>query len=376
VRILVVGGGIGGLTLAIALRQQGLRPEIVERAPGWSPAGAGIVLGINAMRLMRRLGVAAALAARGVVVGRGAITDAAGSVLSAMDLREFAGDGQPGIAIHRAALHEVLAGALRDIPVRHRTTPRRILADGDPVTVELDDGSRQAYDLVVGADGIRSFVRDAAFGPNPPIYSGYTCWRLVVQQPAEVDGTVEMWGRGRRFGLVPIGDGQIYCFATLNAPAETPDPPAGRLERFRAVFAEFRGAVPAVLAQLMRPEELIHNDLEEVRQSPWYRGRIVLLGDAAHASTPNMGQGAAMAIEDAIVLAEEVGRAQALGDALAAYVRRRLPRAGWVQEQSRRIGRVGQLEHPAACWLRNTLVRLTPQRVAAANLRRLFEQPI
>ncbi|MGH2499104.1 MAG: FAD-dependent monooxygenase, partial [Candidatus Limnocylindria bacterium] len=237
------------------------------------------------------------------------------------------------------------------------------------------DGSQADYDLVVGADGIRSAVRELAFGANPPRYAGYTCWRGVVKCPAGVDRQIEMWGRGRRFGLVPIGNGLLYFFATKNAPPAEPDSLAGRVERFRAGFAAFGGHVPDVLAQLERPDGLLRNDLEEVVQWPWARDRVVLTGDAAHASTPNMGQGAAMALEDAVVLADELAK-RPLAEALPAWVARRRRRALFIQTQSRRIGWMGQLEHPLACALRDLAVRALPDRLAARTLDRLLAQEV
>lgn len=374
--MLIVGGGIGGLTLASALRQRGVEPQIIERAPAWAPVGAGIVLSVNAMRVLRALGMADALAARGCVVQRAAVADSNGKVIVNLDIRAAGEEGDSSVAIHRAALHEVLCAAVDGTPLRLGTTFAALDFRGQEVAVRFTDGTSSEYDLVVGADGLRSQVRDVVFGTNPPRYSGYTCWRLVVPAPPGLSHPVEMWGRGKRFGLVPIGDRLVYCYATANAPPATPDAPEARVERFRVAFGGFGGAVPAVLRRIERPEQLMQNDIEEVIQTPWHRGGVVLLGDAAHASTPDLGQGAAMAIEDAAVLAEELGRGQPLARALAAYTRRRAARVRRVQDQSRRLGRVGQWQSALACALRDRLLRLLPARAAAASLRRLIDAPI
>jgi 2-polyprenyl-6-methoxyphenol hydroxylase-like FAD-dependent oxidoreductase len=184
-----------------------------------------------------------------------------------------------------------------------------------------------------------------------------------------------MWGRGRRFGLVPLTRDRVYCFAVANAPVGEPDPEHGRVERFRTRFGGFGGDVPAVLEQIERPEQLIHNDLEEIEQTPWQRDRVVLVGDAAHAVTPNMGQGAAMALEDTAVLAEMLAEKRPLAETLAAWEARRRPRVRFVQRQSRRIGRVAHRQGRAACAVRNGLLRLTPDRAAAAALARLVGRP-
>ena len=375
-KILIVGGGIGGLTAARALRRAGFRPQVIERAPAWAPVGAGIALGVNAMRVLDRLGAGAAVAARGRAVERGEIADRRGRPLAAMDIASSAPGETRSVAIHRAALHEALYESIGDTPVRLGTTPAAIDAEADRPRVELSDGTGDEYDLVVGADGLRSQVRDLVFGANPPRYAGYTCWRLIVPGVAGIDYPLEMWGAGRRFGLVPIGDGLLYCFATSNAPAQEADPEDGRLQRFRKRFEDFGGAVPAVLERLKRPEQLLHNDIEDVVQAPWHRRRVVLLGDAAHAVTPNLGQGAAMAIEDAAVLAESLAGVAPLEAALAAYESRRRRRVEWVQSRSRRLGRVAQWQSPFACAARNTLLRLLPAGASSSGLRRLFDEPI
>ncbi len=375
-RILIVGGGIGGLALAAALRRASLLPDLVERAPVWAPLGAGIVLSANAMRALRAAGLADAVAARGEPIPRAEITDARGRALSTVDLGEINRRYGGGCALHRAELHDALLAGCNKAGIRLGVVPVALDPREHEVRVKLSDGTEQAYALVVGADGIRSGLRDLVFGAVAPRYSGYTCWRMVVRRPAGLDRQLEMWGRGRRFGLVPLTRGRAYCFSTANAPAGTSDPADGRIERFRARFRDFGGFVPEVLAALERPDELIHNDLEEVVHEPWWRGRVVLIGDAAHASTPNMGQGAAMALEDAAVLAELVAKGGAPHELLAAWEARRRPRARFVQNQSRRIGRVGQLEGRLTCAARNALMRAIPDRLAASALERLLAQEI
>jgi len=378
--VLIVGGGIAGLALARALERAGVPWELLERAPAWAPLGAGIVLGTNAMAVMRRLGLDEEILARGHVLGEMAITDARGRVLGRTHLARVAERFGPSVAIHRATLHEVLAKAAGD-RARLGATVASLEPREGCVRVRRDDGTESERALVVGADGLRSLTRELLFGEVAPAYAGYTCWRLVVERPPGFTRAQEMWGHGRRFGIVPIDDGsRVYCFAVANAPAGTPDPEAGRVERFRARFAGFGGPVPAVLEQRIEPAQLLHHDLEEVVHRPWYRGRVVLVGDAAHGMTPNMGQGAAMALEDVAVLAELLATPGALDDgldaALAAWMERREPRVRWVQDQSRRIGRVAQWEGRAACALRNTLVRRLPDRANERALVRMAEQPI
>jgi 2-polyprenyl-6-methoxyphenol hydroxylase-like FAD-dependent oxidoreductase len=372
-RILIVGGGIAGLSLATALRRAGRHAELIERAPTWNPLGAGIVLSVNAMAVMRRLGLADEIAAIGQPLGRASITNAGGSPLGATDLAALEARFGSTYAVHRAELHSVLLGGAGDTSVRLGTTVDTLRVDGARAQVRTSDGREAEYDLVVGADGIHSSVRGQLWPERLPAYAGYTCWRMVVPRPAGVDATVEMWGRGRRFGLVALTRDRVYGFAVANAPPggepESPD-------AIRTRFAEFGGAVPAVLAQIREPGQLIHSDLEELPPGPWFRGPVVLVGDAAHALTPNMGQGAAMALEDVAVLAELLEGGLRLAEILALWHARREPRVRFVQNQSRRIGRVGQWGHPWLCALRNAALRALPDRLAAAALERIAAQPL
>jgi 2-polyprenyl-6-methoxyphenol hydroxylase-like FAD-dependent oxidoreductase len=373
---LIVGGGIAGLALAAGLARRGFEPEIVERAPAFGAVGAGIVLSANAMAVLERLGLAAAAHACGRRLGAAAITDTSGRALGRTDLRALEPRFGPTLAFHRAELHAVLLSGCGGLRLRAGTTPRALRDRGDRVEVALSNGSQGEYALVIGADGIRSEVRTAIFGPSEPSPAGYTCWRFVAKTDLPHDETVEMWGRGLRLGLVGLAGGRVYGFAVANAPAGREDPEAGRLERLRARFAGFGAAAPAVLAGLGAGDALIHDDLADLEHAPWHRGRIALVGDAAHAVTPNLGQGAGMALEDAWVLAELLAATRPLRETLVAFERRRTPRVRFVREQSRRLGRIAQLEGRLACTARNALLRALPDRLSRIALERVLSSPI
>jgi len=362
-RVLIVGGGIAGLSLAVGLHRMGLSPTIVEQAPRFGAVGAGISLSVNAMAAMKFLGLADAALDAGRELGVGEVTNARGACLSRADLARVAELHGPSITIHRAALHEVLLSGCRDIDLRTDTTIDGLVDHDGGVEVKFSDGSSQEFDRVIGADGLRSRTRTLAFGETQPLYSGYTCWRFVVDCPDGLDRAQEMWGRGLRFGLVPLAEERLYCFTCANAPAGTPDPEEGRVERFRTRFAGFGGYAPVALEQITRPEQLIHNDLEEMPPHPWSKGRVLLIGDAAHATTPNMGQGAAMALEDTWVLCEMLASATSWDEVIPRFVERREPRVRFIVDQSRRIGRMAQTANPLLVALRNGIVRATPNRV-------------
>ena len=374
--VLVVGGGIGGLTLAIALRRARIPVEVWERVASYKPVGAGIGLSINAMAVLRALGVGAQVEAGGAVIQRFRITDHHDRVVGAVDLAEVARVHGPSIGIHRGALHEALVAGCAGIALRSGRSVQSLQPHADGIRVESAAGDGGDYALVVGADGIRSHVRELTFGTIEPTYAGYTCWRLVLENRAGVIDSTEMWGRGRRVGLVPIGGGLIYIFTTINRSRAVDDPPGERVARFKATFADFGGPFQQLLPQLTHGDQLLHNDIEEVWLDRWHRDRVVLLGDAAHAMTPNTGQGAGMAIEDAWVLARALASSPTIAQALEAYEKTRIPRVRAIHRGSRILGRVAQWQHPAACALRNAVFRAIPAQVQVRGLKKLIEAGI
>ncbi len=374
--VLIVGGGIAGLALAGALYRQGVPCELIERAPAWAPVGAGIVLGVNAMKMLRELGLADALENKARLLEVMSITDSDNRILARTNLADLQPRFGASLALHRSALHDVLLENARHVPIRMGTTVESAEEREESVEVRFSSGDTARFGLMVGADGLHSRVRELTFGPLPLRYSGYTCWRTVVGGGGAEVGGQEMWGVGKRFGLVPLDRDRVYCFAVVNAPAEEPDPASDRIHRLRKEFSEFGGPVPHLLDQLRQPEELIKNDLHEIVHRPWHRGRVVLVGDAAHGMMPDMGQGAAMALEDVWVLSQLIASELPLEETLASWMDRRKRRVRWVQNQSRRIGWVGQWRHPLACRVRNELTHLLPDSATTRVLARLARQRV
>jgi FAD-dependent urate hydroxylase len=213
---------------------------------------------------------------------------------------------------------------------------RQVGSDPDGADVRFSDGTCGRYDLVVGADGIRSAVRTLALDPAPPRYCGVVGWRSVARgRPAGADHLVLLLGKGRFFGLVPLGDGRTYGFAGVAARSPLDDPPTGRLDRLRALFAGFADPVATYLASLDVDEQVHGTPIERVELDRWHSGRVVLVGDAAHATPPHMGEGGCLAVEDGAVLAEELAAARDVEAALHRYAARRRPRIEWVREQTR-----------------------------------------
>ncbi|MGF1427569.1 FAD-dependent monooxygenase [Kitasatospora sp. LaBMicrA B282] len=371
----VIGGGIGGLAAAIGLRRIGWTVTVVERAPVLDDAGAGISLAANGLRALDALGVGAAVrgAARGQYTGGTRTPD--GRWLARMDGAALERAlGTPIVGIPRADLHRLLraelpAAALLVGVEASAVEPAR--SGGGPLLVRAG-GRELPADLVVAADGLHSRTRRVLFPSHPgPAYSGSTVLRAITERPVEAAGDFELtWGRGAEFGHIMFADGRAEWHAVLNAPAghRYPDPLAELRHRFR----DWHHPIPALLAATA-PEAVLHHDVNELATPlPGYvRGRVALLGDAAHAMTPNLGQGACQALEDAAVLAAAVAGAPSVERALLRYDAERRPRTQAVARAARQAGRLGQqLAHPAAVAVRNAVLRLAPSGVAVQAILR------
>lgn len=359
--VLVVGAGIGGLTTALALARSGHRVTLSERTDAFGAVGAGLVLAPNAVRVLDALGVD--LVGRGQVLTGTRICSADGRTLSMLDAGRLQGRYGPTYGLPRAALHAALAAAM---PVGVEVRLGRAVADVVPGTTGVRaDGV--TYDLVVGADGRRSVVREAVCGLQPERYSGTTCWRGFLDLDLGAVA-IEAWGGRARVGAVPVGDGRTYYYLVLDAPtgAAAPAWPDGFARAFDGFAGTAGDVVRAVLAAGPPP---LHHDLIELDRPAWGAGRVLLLGDAAHAVTPNQGQGAAMAIEDAAALALAV--ADGADGALARYATARAARVREVQLTSRRIGAVAHWRSPSAITLRAAAMRATPASAGARTLARL-----
>ena len=356
VKAVIVGGGIAGLSSAIALHRHGWDVEVLERAPTISEVGSGLTLWSNALGALDVLGLGDQVRGSSSLEGSGGIRDSRGRWLSRTDvaaIRERFGD----IAmIHRATLLDILRSALPPEALRVGVSVDGASPEG---SVRHSQGSSEG-DLVVGADGLRSEVRRALWPDSEPRYAGYTAWRFVTAFPADFGPGFESWGRGQRFGCTRLQDGRVYCFAVLDSAEGTA---SIGLAALRQRFATWHDPVPALLAAT-NEADLLHHDLYDIPALPTYvHDKVALVGDAAHAMTPNLGQGACQALEDAVALAEA-----AQGDDLAAYDARRRPQATMVSQRSARIGRVAQWHWPPAVALRDTLLRLTPESAFLRSL--------
>jgi 2-polyprenyl-6-methoxyphenol hydroxylase-like FAD-dependent oxidoreductase len=373
--VIIAGAGIGGLTLAAALRRRGVRATVLERAASLGPVGAGLTVQPNAMTALDRLGLAVPVAREGAEIERAAILDAHGRTLAADTNfgrlgREL---GQPAIGIHRARLHALLLAAAGPDSVEVDRAVIGFSASGSQVRAKLADGREIEGDLLVGADGLRSAVRAQLVGDGEPTYAGYTSFRGVTPAGAAPvpPRVTESWGRGARFGIVPIGHAEVYWFAVADAP------PGGQsgADLQDELLARFHGWHEPVreLIEATPNERILRSDIfDRPPIRSWHQGRVVLLGDAAHPMTPNLGQGGCQAIEDAVVLDACLAQEADLAAALSAYEAKRVERANAVVTGARRLGVVSQWSNPLACRARDLLMRLMPERLIYEQTRKMM----
>ena len=362
-RAVIVGAGIGGLAAAVALRRVGVETVNLERDANIREVGAGLSLWLNAVIALRELGVEDKLMASASVVERNQSQTLAGHVIAVNDFSAISRNaGSACICAHRAVLQRVLLEELPDQPVQ--TTARCIGFEGS--TAILDNGTRIEGDVVVGADGISSVIRDQLHGSAHPRYAGYTCWRGICRGDAilPVGTALLAIGAGSQFGLWPCGPGQLYWFLTKNAPPGTIQTKDQVVALCRSWAAPIRDIVAGT------PEDaILQNDIFDRPPLRWWgRGPVTLVGDAAHPMTPNLGQGACQALEDAVVLADCIRRIQPVELALREYERCRIPRTAMIVRNSWQSGRSLQLDRPVLEELRNWFMATLTGRYFAQRM--------
>lgn len=378
-KVLIVGAGIGGLGVALALEKQGIQAEIFEAAPELRAVGAGLWIAPNGLEMLNRIQPALkqAVIQAAWELEASSVEDLHGHQLSgfrARDLRRHYGVGP--LAIRRSALHAILRGALEQTPVHTGKRLRGYDILGNAVQVQFEDGSSAVGDLLIGADGLHSRVRRQLFGEIPLRYSGQSCWRGLA--PLQLPGpwyhnAQELWGDrpGLRAGFSQVNAHEVYFYLTQSVPAGQKDQPERLKSDLLTAFQDFPERVLEIIAATPT-ERILRNDLcDFVPLKSYGQGPVWLLGDAAHATTPNLGQGANQALESAWVVAESLRQApHSLAAALELYQSRRLARARFITETSWRLGQLSNLKRGLR--LRNWLMAHLPASLVARQLDLVF----
>jgi 2-polyprenyl-6-methoxyphenol hydroxylase-like FAD-dependent oxidoreductase len=361
-KVLIIGGGIGGLVAALALRRVGIDVVVFERAPELSEIGAGITLWTNAIKALRYLDAADSVCASCNFIERGEIRSWRGDVLVVTPVGKIGRQlGAPSVCVHRAFLQRQLFNMLDQGIVHLNSECMGIEQDSQRVTAHFSNGRSECGDALIGADGLRSMVREALFGSKPLRYVGHTCYRGIIPFPASIlpmGYAFESWGRGRRFGAIRIDFERVYWFANLTSSPNELDPRPG--QTLRAQFTGWHKPIPEIIDSAQDAPILRHDIYDLKPVSSWSSGRVSLLGDAAHPMTPDLGQGACQAIEDSVILARCLCDSDDPVAALRQYQRQRWRKVSGIVKRSYFQAWIGHQDSPIACRVRDLLVRTSP----------------
>lgn len=369
-KIAIAGAGIAGLTTAVALKKKNIDTVLFEASPEIKAVGAGLALAANAMKAFDVIGLKDELVQRGHRLKALTICDHHGSVITKTE----PGNSEENFTIHRADLHSFL---MEQLPADTIFTGKKLnYVEQNPEKAELffDDGSAYQADYVIAADGIHSVVRQQLLPGSSPRYVGYTCWRAVINETElKLPNAREIWGPGGRFGIVPLKDNRTYWFACINSPQDNPEVKNYTVQDLLKQFEGYPEDVQTILKNT-RDEDLLRNDILDLKPINRFAfGRTVLIGDAAHATTPNMGQGACMAVEDAVWLAEAMSRNRDFQQVFREFEKSRMKRVHWITKTSWKIGKAAQVSNPLLSTLRNSLFRAIPQSISDRQLKRLYD---
>ncbi len=374
-KIIIIGAGIGGLTTAIALKQRGFEVEIFEAAPAFKKAGSGINLALNAMQVYKKLGLYDQILEAGSYTNAMIITDEKLQPLSVIDMKPFEGKfGVKSVAIHRATLHQILLDQLADVPLHLNKKVKDVKQSEAGIEVAFGDGTMQQASVLIAADGIHSAVRKSIFDNTTIRAAKQICWRGItkIELPPNYQTELhEPWGKGKRFGFVAIAENEYYWYALANYKEDY------RKEFEQVDLAKFYSDFNPLVSQIIKstpPQNILTNELLDLKPiQRWYQKNICLLGDSAHATTPNLGQGACQAIESALVLADCLAKHKEAEKAFGEFQSIRMKKAIEVVQTSWRVGKIAHLENGLLIKIRNFVLKNTPAKIANKQSERIFE---
>jgi len=370
-KILIVGAGIAGLTLANVLEKGNMSVDVIEKRDELIHQGSGIMLGLNAVMALDRVGLASDIEPIARKINTLRVTDEDEKIISQTKVSILSDKYKINtFAISREALHTMLIDKLKRTRLHLSTTILSMNYLGQKIAVHLSNDTIEHYDLVVGADGIHSRSRYMLLGRQPLRYSGYACWRFLFEHDAleSEDILTEMWGKGKRLGIVPLGKKTGYCFATINTPQNNEKYASMTHEECKKLFSEFGGKAKWALDSLTDETNLLYDELRDQPDVYFGEEYCILIGDAAHAMTPNMGEGAAMAIEDAVLLGELLLSGKPNSVIFEKFVQKRKKKVKKVQTQSFKLGKIAQIDFGFGILMRNSFVKLLPSSLMLKSL--------
>jgi 2-polyprenyl-6-methoxyphenol hydroxylase-like FAD-dependent oxidoreductase len=368
-KVLIVGGGIGGLATAIALQKAGIETEIVEKQKEWNVYGVGIILQSNALRAIDALGITEEFLAVGTTHSALHIRDSQGNMIFDAPIHPSGKFNMTG-GIPRKDLHEILlqAAIKHGTKITMGTTIEVIENAGSFVYTKFTDGTSGTYDLVIGADGVRSKVRNLVFGDIEPNFVGQAVWRYTFKRPKDLENITMYYGQKAKAGIVPMTKDSCYVFVVTAEPGNPWKQEDQLHVLMREATQEFGGLIAELSEQITDPKEVVYRPLETlIVEKPWYRDRVLLIGDSAHATVPHLAQGAAMAIEDALVLSELLQKDEPVVEILNEFMERRYERCKFVVDNSNTLvnwellqleGRLPKENNPNAI-VAQSLIRMT-----------------
>ncbi|PCJ98357.1 MAG: monooxygenase [Flavobacteriaceae bacterium] len=369
----IIGAGIGGLTTAIALEQKGFKTRIFEQAENIKPIGAGIILASNAMQVYEKLGLRKAIEENGNSISSLNITNASLKPLSKMDLSYFENKFKvKNVAIHRGVLQQILIEKLSDSTINLNHKLNKVLENTNGHSLEFQNGEKIQSSTLLGADGLNSIVRQNLFFNNNIRKANQICWRGITKYslPQKYQNELnEAWGKSERFGFVQIANNKVYWYALKSFKKNKEEFNLNKIEDY---FCKYDSIIKDIISSTKK-EQINTAEISDLAPiNNWHKENVCLIGDAAHATTPNMGQGACQAIEDAYVLSECLSKYD-LNKAFKEFQKLRLPKAHQVVKASWIIGKMAHLSNPILIGIRNQIIRLTPSSINRKQTEQIFQ---
>ncbi|MEN5235689.1 FAD-dependent monooxygenase [Sphingobacterium faecium] len=373
-RFTIIGGGVAGLTAAIGLNKIGIQASIFESAKILAGIGAGFGLAANAIQALDYLDLKDGVIPLGHYLENYNILDEQGKILASPETRKISAQyEQDNFAIHRADLHQFLLQQINITDLHLGKRAFKVEEDKAGIAVFFEDGTIHKTDYLIVADGVKSQLRQQLIPHSAPRYAGYTCWRATIDNAhINLKTGFETWGSKGRFGMTPLVGNKIYWYACINAEPNSAQYSNYTIEDLRLNFVHYHDPIPKVLAET-KDEQLIWNDIIDIKPLKHLAlGNILFIGDAGHATTPNMGQGACQAIEDVAVLVDELKKTKDVKLAFKHFEQRRLKRTRYITETSWTIGKIAQWQNPISIMARNTLMTILPEKIKQHQLKTLL----